>query len=347
MNPRHLPTRHLWQYRTTIATVRRSFYGKTAAEARRKGEDAARADALGLRLGGSVGDWLESWLEDLPSRVKPATYRRYRGIARTHLLPALGAIPLDRLTAADVIAMESRMTKVAPATVRHAHVVLGTALQAAVAQGRMIANPVRSVKPPRVTHRDKVILSRADAAKLLAAAKGDPFEALYVLALTAGMREGEILALRWRDVDLDAGTVSVTATVVRDVNGDLTTDKPKTRAGRRTLPISDRALAVLAEMERGKPGEFLFTSATGLVSPQALLRQHFYPLLDRAELPRMRFHDLRHTAATHLLEDGVPILAVANLLGHASVAVTMGIYAHLTPRMTGAATAAMNARYPA
>ncbi len=346
MNPRLVPRRNLYQYRISIAGKQRSFYGKTAREARTKGDDAARADALGLRLGGSVGDWLEAWLEDLPSRVKPATYRRYRGITRTHLVPALGTIALDRLSAADVMAMESRMT-VSPATVRHAHVVLGTALQAAVAQGRMIANPVRAIKPPRVTHREKVILSREDAAKLLDAAKGDPFEAVYVLALTLGAREGEILALRWKDVDLDAGTVAITGTVVRGLDGELTVGAPKTQSGRRTLRLPRHAAAVLAGMPRGKPSDFLFTSPTGLVTPQALLRQHFYPLLARAELPRMPFHDLRHTAATHMIEGGAPFPAVSNLLGHASITVTQSVYGHLSPRMTDQATAAMDALYPA
>src|ERR1700730_16156641 len=102
MNPRLLPGRNVYQYRVTVATKQRSYYGKTAAEARRKGEEAVKADALGLRLGGTVGEWLEAWLADLPNRVKPATFRRYRGITRTHLIPALGKIPLERLTAADV-----------------------------------------------------------------------------------------------------------------------------------------------------------------------------------------------------------------------------------------------------
>jgi integrase len=345
-NPRLLANGTTWQYRTTIDHKQRSFSGATKAEAIQKGEDARRRPAVPDREAITVGQWLGEWVADLPNRVKPATYRRYAGITKTHLVPALGKIPLDRLTAADVRSMESQVGR-SSATVRHAHVVLGTALQAAVDQGRMAANPVRSVKAPRVVHREKVTLDRDEADRLLDAAKGDPWEALYVLALTTGAREGEILALRWRDVDLTAGTVAITGTVVRGLDGGLTVDTPKTKSGRRPLQLSRPAVAALARMPRGKPGDFLFTSPTGLVTPQALLRQHFYPLLDRAGLPRMRFHDLRHTAATHMIEDGVPLLAISQLLGHATPTITLSIYGHLQTRMTDAATAAMDARYSA
>jgi integrase len=332
----------LWHYRVTIDGRQRSYYGKTAAEAKRKGEQAKAAALAGLSLGGTVGEWLSTWFGSQRLRVKPATERRYGSIVRT-LIRELGSTPMDRLTPGDVTRMEARLAdRLSVTSVRHHHVVLGTALTAAVKQGRILTNPVRAVDPPRARHRDKVILSRVDATKLLEAARGDPLEALYLLALTTGMRSGELLALRWRDLDLTAGRLSVNGTIVREVDGTLQRQStPKTAASRRTIGITARAVQALSAMPPGKPDGLVFD-----VTPQALLRSHFYPLLIRAGLPRMPFHDLRHTAVTDMLDSGVPVLAVSQLVGHASVALTLSLYGHLTPRMSSQATAAMDARYP-
>ena len=186
------------------------------------------------------------------------------------------------------------------------------------------------------------------------AASGDRFEALYVLALTTGMRQGEILALKWPEVDLDSGMIQVKATLHRTRAG-FEFLEPKTARSRRQIALTGAAVAALrghraAQIEErlGCPywddPELVFASEVGtpIQSPN-LLRRSFFPLLDRAGLPRIRFHDLRHTAATLLLGQGVHPKIVSEMLGHSNIAITLDLYSHVTPTMQKAAVEALDA----
>jgi integrase len=190
--------------------------------------------------------------------------------------------------------------------------------------------------------------------KLLSAATGDRLEALYVLACTTGMREGEVLGLRWRYVNLDAGTLQVAGTLQRLPKDSTTPDgekfviaEPKTERSRRTLRLTEGAVAALRHHrtrqreERLKLGvawddwDLVFANELGRpIEAGNFLRRSFWPLLERAKLPRIRFHDLRHTAATLLLEQGVHPAFVAATLGHARASTTIDIYSHVSPAMT-------------
>lgn len=196
-------------------------------------------------------------------------------------------------------------------------------------------------------------LSPQQARALINAAAGDQLEALYVLAVSTGMRQGELLALRWRGVDLDAATLSVTATLQRSSRGFDFGD-PKTYGSRRQIALTGAAVEALRshrslqlEERLGCPHwqdmDLVFTTEVGTpIEATNLIRRSFHPLLERAGLPRMRFHGLRHTAATLLLGQGVHPKIVSEMLGHSSIAITLDLYSHVTPTMQDQAVAAMD-----
>ena len=341
----------LWRLRmTTESGARLAYYGRTQAEAQRKRQRAAQGG--GPAEVGTVGEWLERWAGQICPTVKPSSCLRYRGAVRTHLIPTLGHVRLDRLTPGHISEalglIEQKRFKdgahLSPTTVRRTYDILNNALGQAVEQGLIIANPARALRPPRQERREFATLSELETNRLLDAAQGHPLEALFTLAVRCGLREGELLGLQWRDVHLGGSrpTVDVTGSLQRDYEGWLRRGEPKTRSARRTITLDADSMATLSNLPRGRDDDFVFSVKGSPLTPQALTRQHFAPLLRRAGLPPIRFHDLRHTAATLLIENGVSIYAVSHLLGHASIAVTQGIYGHLTPKQTEAATQAMN-----
>jgi len=349
---RRHPARDLYEYRVTIGGRTRSFYAAEARDAVAKADQAireARFAPAPAAASGTLSDYLAQWLDDRKRVLKPATWKRYDVIVRRQLVPALGALRLDALTPARLDTFYRQLadkTALSATSIRHVHVVFGTALQAAVKQGRLTSNPARAVEPPRARHRDKVILSREECERLLDAARGDRFEALYVLAVTTGMRLGELLALNWRDVDLRSRTVTVNGSVAITLDGETVVGAPKTDAAKRTIPLPARASQAIATLPRR--GELLFPTAIGgPMRGTAFAHNQFHPMRERAGLSVMPFHDLRHTAATHMLEDGTPPHVVSAVLGHATVGITLTIYAHVTGRLTSAALASWDARYPA
>jgi integrase len=207
--------------------------------------------------------------------------------------------------------------------------------------------------PPRPAPEEMRTLSAAEARRLLEAARGDRLEALYVLAVTTGMRQGELLALKWQDIDLENATLSVRRTITRSGNR-LFLGEPKTKKSRRTIRLTDAGVRTLRdhlahqmeEIERlgdlYKDDGLVFTSGVGtLIDPTSLRKCSFAPLLERAGLPRIRFHDLRHTCATLLFSRNVHPKYVEELLGHANIAITLDTYSHVIPGMGDQAARAM------
>ena len=188
-------------------------------------------------------------------------------------------------------------------------------------------------------------LSPDEARKLIEAARGDKLEALYILAVQTGLRQGELLALKWEDVDLNEEVIRIRRTLVRS-GGRIALGEPKTKGSRRTIYLTGAAMEALKihleqqleDIER--LGDLyhdlglVFTSGVGtLINPSNLRRRSFAPLLKRAGLPQIRFHDLRHTCATLLLSRNVHPKYVQELLGHATVAITLDTYSHVIPGM--------------
>jgi integrase len=237
------------------------------------------------------------------------------------------------------------------------HSVLRKALKQAVLDGLIPRNTCEVVKPPKVERKEITPLDREQANSLLGAASsaGDRLEALYVLAVHTGMREGELLGLKWEDVDLEHGVLRLRRALVREggktILGDLKT--PKSRRSVRLARAAAEALRghlerQLEEIERMgslyQPGGLVFATESGtLINPSNLRNRSFKPLLKRAGLPDICFHDLRHTCATLLLSQGTHPKLVQELLGHATIAMTLDTYSHFLPSMGDQTVRAMEA----
>ena len=317
---------------------------------------ADRADGLVFDAGSlTVGEYLDRWLNDVRDTVRQSTYEGYEYAVRPHIRPALGRIKLKDLspTHARWFYRDRLDSGLAPATVHKLHVVLHKALKAAVADGLIPRNAAAGLKLPRITREEIDPLDPEASRQLLGAARGDRLEALYVLALNTGMRQGELLALKWDDVDLERGVLRVRRTLTHEGKA-FVLGEPKTNKSRRTIRLTagavqalkDHLARQLEEMEQMsslyQPGGFIFATETGtIINPSNLRNRSFKPLLKRAELRPIRFHDLRHTCATLLLSKDVNAKIVSEMLGHASVSITLDIYSHLLPDMQEKAARAL------
>jgi len=304
----------------------------------------------------TVRTYLESWLVTVEPSVRPQTFRRYEQYVRLHSIPVIGSVRLSRLTPEHLQRLYSNRISagLSPMSVRHLHAVLHNALGHAARWGKVARNVADLVSPLRAARLEMRTLSPEQARRLLDAAQGDRLEALYVLALTTGMRQGECLALRWQDVDLDGAVLSVTATLQRTKDG-FALQEPKTARSRRQIVLTRHAVNALRQHRARQLEERLrcpywqetdleFTTYVGTpIEARNLMRREFYPLLERAGLPAIRFHDLRHSAATLMLGSGVHPKVASEMLGHSQIAVTLDLYSHVTPTMQAQAAEAMDA----
>jgi integrase len=343
---------------TAEGPKRRYVSGKTREDVRRK-----LAKAMSDRDGGlifdagalTVGEYMDRWLKEVKDTVRQSTHERYGYTIGPHIKPALGRIKLKDLTPAHArwFYRERLDSGLAPATVHKLHVVLHKALKAAVSDGLIPRNPTASLKLPRIIREEIDPLDQEEARRLLTAACGDRLEALYVLALNTGMRQGELLALKWEDVDLERSVLRVRRTLSRTDNAYVV-GEPKTKKSRRTIRFTAGAAMALKvhlsrqleEMERMgtlyQPGGLVFASTTGtIINPSNLRNRSFKPLLKHAGLRPIRFHDLRHTCATLLLSKNVNPKIVSEMLGHSSIAITLDTYSHVLPTMQESAIRAL------
>jgi integrase len=274
-----------------------------------------------------------------------------------HFLPSLGRIMLTKLTAQHLQLLYAKKLEegLTTTTVHHLHSIVHKALSNAMRLGLIQRNVCDLIDPPRMRHHEMTTLSEEQARLLLTTASGKRLEALYVLALATGMRQGELLALRWRDVDLDGSTLRVRATLQRTEAGFVFAE-PKTAQSRRRIALSRTVVDALrqhkirqleerlAAVNVWEDHDLVFPNVIGKpLEAGNVLRRSFWPLLRRAGLPRMRFHDLRHTAATLLLGRGINPKIVSEMLGHSNVSITLTIYSHVTPHMQQQAADAMDA----
>jgi integrase len=278
-----------------------------------------------------------------------------------YITPAVGNIQLTKLQPADIDRMLADLTKrgtLSPTTVRYAYSVLRIALGRALKQGRVLRNVATLVDPPTKIRVEHHPLTAEQSRDLIAGTAGDPasdppvppdrLHALYALAITTGMRQGELLALRWTDVDLKAGTLAVRHTLQRRTP---VLAEPKTDRARRTLRLGPGAIEVLRDhrnRQHLKVGRswteesYVFTSRSGTPLDSRNVTQDLQDALTRLDLPRQRFHDLRHAYATLMLEDGEELAVVSRALGHADLSTTADVYAHLTSKMLERAAGRMD-----
>jgi integrase len=242
----------------------------------------------------------------------------------------------------------------AAASIKQLHAILHKMLKQALRWSVVPRNVADLVTPPRIPKREMHVLSADEARCLLKAARDEPLEALYLLALTTGMRQGELVALCWKDVDLASGSVRVQRTM-HVIDGARQFSEPKSASSRRRIELTQTAIAALSR-HRARQAEarlfagsawqdndLVFTNAVGEpIDATNLLRHRFYPLLAKAGLPKIRFHDLRHTAATLLMSEGIHAKIVSEMLGHSTIAITLDLYSHVTPTMQKEAARAMD-----
>ena len=350
-----------WCARYTLPGGKRRYvYAKTQKEARRLLTAALKAldDGMALPSGNMpFARFADDWLRTVKPSIKPQTWSHYDRFLRVHAVPALGRIQLAKLDRHHVqrLYTDKLASGLSSTSVRHLHSVIRRSLNDALRWGLVVRNIALMADPPSKTRYRTRTLTAAEARKLVAAAATDRLGALYVLALTTGMRKGELLALRWPDIDLDSGVLGVRSTLYR-ADGKLTIDDPKTAGSRRLIHLTPDAVSTLRQHHRRQEVERQFYGRgwddTGLVFANTkgrpleggnVLQRSFYPLLERAGVPRVRFHDLRHSAATLLLGAGINPKVVAEMLGHSNISVTLDTYSHVTPGMHRHAAAAMSA----
>lgn len=289
----------------------------------------------------TVRDFTDRWLTAITPTVRPATIRRYRDAMRAHVLPTLGETRLTKLTALDLQALYADRLKagLSTTTVNSLHAVIHRALRQAVQWGLVDRNVASLATAPRPRELPVTTWTSAEAARFLAAADATPLAALWRLALLCGLRRGELLGLRWDDIDLRRGTLSVQRTLSRGDGGAWVIGEPKTRKSRRQIVLPASCVAALThhrdrQLFDGQAPGPVFTGAQGGPLPVNSLARAFAALIEHAGVPKLRFHDLRHTCATLLLAAGTHPKLVADLLGHSGTLVTMGRYSHVTESMS-------------
>jgi integrase len=294
-----------------------------------------------------LADYLDRWLEDsVKDSVKQRTFENYAYVVRLHLAPTLGHLKIKALSPANVQGLyRSKLNSgLSRRTVQLIHTTLHKALKQAVRWGLLPRNVTEAVTSPRPNKKEIHPLTPKEARTLLEAAKGERFEALYVLAVTAGLRRGELLGLRWTDVDLERGYVQVRQQLIR-TRGGLTFTSPKGGKSRSVRLTTTAVKALQSHRERqleeklrlaGLWNESGLVFTTGIGTPMDgdnLVKRSFKPLMSRTLLPQIRFHDLRHTFATLLLSRGTHPKVVQEMLGHADISQTMDTYSHVLPDM--------------
>ena len=329
---------------------RKTVYGATRAEVQTKLRQLLDARDRGVTVTSAertVADYLDQWLENTakPS-VRHATYLNYALNVR-RLKEEIGWLRLSELGPAHVQRAYGNLLKsgLSAHSVIQAHVVLHRALREAVLWGLVLRNATDGVSRPRIERAEIRTLSQAQVKKLFESTKGDRLHALWVLLATTGLREGEALGLRWSDIDLKAGRLSVRRSLQRQKGRGMVFVEPKTNRSRRVVYLAAGTTEVLKNHRhdqaeerlqlggRWKADDLVFTSIHGQPLQQGLVSWSLHQALEKAGLPRIRVHDLRHTAATHLLEKGVHPKVVQELLGHSTIMVTLDTYSHVAPAL--------------
>jgi integrase len=357
---------------------RRAVSGHTSAETHDKLDDLRRELKLGTLTpagkGAKLGEYLEDWIEREKTHIRPSTWRSRETHVRCYLIPALGRRPLSRLTPAEVERALARFMSVgrpitegdrkrgrqkhapvSPLTARHVRATLRIALAAAVRDGRLGRNAAADARPPYVAHRAVSYLAASDVRRLLEATRDDLYGPVYALAASTGLRLGELLGLGWSDLDELAGTLTVRRSLAAAHGGGWKLAEPKSARSRRTIPLPGRAREAVtrqrARQEAAKSAvgdawqdrdNLVFTDSVGRPIRPGAVSSAFQEARKAAGLPVVTFHDLRHSAATLMLAEGVPLAVISEWLGHAGIAITASHYAAVVPALRRDAADAMD-----
>jgi len=349
-----------WECRISLPDGRRkSFYAETQKEAIAKANKWNRDRELGLDADSAkrtVKQFLSEWIENTAKqRVRPSTYASYKSHITQHLIPVLGRTRLRNLSVPQVNAMLSALVAsgMNPTTANLIRATLRTSLTSAVKWGLVTQN-VAGLSDARRMRRERIKpLTIEQARALLVFTRDDRIGMLIHVAIHSGMRQGELLALRWEDVDLDAGELHVRHTLTK-VAGKLTLTDPKTEQSQRSIRLTTTAVGALRtqlervhDLERGaahrwQENDLVFPSTIGTYLNNSNVTHRFQELLEAAGLPRQRFHDLRHCTASILLAEGMDLFTVKEVLGHSQISLTANTYGHLTRKLADEAAMRMD-----
>ena len=293
----------------------------------------------------TVGQWMDVWFENCAKiKVRPSSHKTYRGYIDNHIKPNIGKVPLSKLSSLDLqklykkllsggrverIESKNQPKGLSAKTVRNINQVISSAMDFAIDQRLIASNPTDGCALPKLEHREMKTLPAEQLASFLREAKESGVFELYYIELATGLRRGELLGLKWEDIDLAQGIIHVRRQITR-IDGKIVEAPLKTKNSYRSVSIGQDAVEILKEQQRRTNSEYVFPSPTGgPISPDSVLKM-LHRVLKRAGLPEIRFHDMRHTFATVALQNGVDIKTVSGMLGHYSAGFTLDTYAHVT-----------------
>ena len=333
----------------TGKAIYKNVLGKTQAEVKEKLKKAIE-ETKGLNIAKAesytVGQWMDVWYEYYAKiKVRPSSHKTYEGYIKNHIKPSIGNIPLTKLTTLDLqklyqkLLTEGRVDRLeaqnqpkglSPKTVRNINQVISSAMQLAIQQHLIPQDPTDGCALPKTEHREMQTLSADQLTAFLLEAKHSGVFEMYYIELATGLRRGELLGLKWEDIDFSTQTLRVRRQVGR-INGEVREAPLKTKNAYRTISLGTDAVGILKQQREKQPSSsYVFPGPTGgPIAPDSVLHM-LHRVLDRAGLPEIRFHDLRHTFATLALQNGVDVKTVSGMLGHFSAGFTLDTYAHVT-----------------
>jgi integrase len=309
----------------------------------------------------TVAQWLERWLGQVRGEVAPRTHERYASICRVHLIPAIGEVLLARLSITDVQSLYSALAtpRLSSQSRKHIALVLTNALNRAVEQRLIATSPAQPLKRrlPRVERPEMRFLDQMQSQQLLALARGNNLFPPILIALATGARRNEILAIKWSRIDLDKGSL-VIADSLEQIGASIRVKPPKT-GNSRSVALGPAVIEELRRLKREQAETLLAVGirqtaetlvccrADGSILTPSKLSDSWRAFLKGTALPRVRFHDLRHSHASQLLAAGINVKVVAERLGHTDPAVTLRVYSHLMPGAQAEAAARVDAIFRA
>lgn len=328
--------------------IEKSF--KTKTEAREWLKQTISQIDSGLSFQGAqyiTSKYLQDWLVTKKNHIRPNTFKQYEQVVKQHIDPAIGSIRLRDLTPMLLQKFYNYKLEIGTSenTVALIHRVLRCALRQAYMMGLVVRNPLISIKCPKPTRKEMKILNEFQVRNLLLASKGTNLEALLHLAVTTGLRMGEIIGLKWEDLELNSATLKVQRQVQRVTGRGLVFSQPKSAKSRRVIILGSTTIeklklhyhqqhwSRLIAGERWEENDLIFPNTVGKPMEQNRLLKEYKEILRQAGLPIIRFHDLRHTAATLMLQAGIHPKIVQETLGHADISLTMNTYSHALPTL--------------
>ena len=341
--------------------IRKYFYGRTKADVTLKLNDASSDVRHGRYKDPekiTYGEWLDEWMEVWKTELKPTTRESYEYLIKTHIKPEFEFIPLIKIdeTSLQKFFNEKKKSGLSPRTVKYIHSVVNGALRKAVDLKMITANPARTVDLPKQKQKDISFFDSEQIGKFLELVKHDDYYSAYLLELWTGMRRGELLALRWRDIDLKGGSVKVNKGMVRTKADGLIFQEPKTTFGKREIEIPSNVCEVLRFYQekqkkqkekagvawvqqlvflKGEPEEndLVFTNKIGQPLDPRAFSSHFKKLIEDTDLEGVTFHGLRHSFAILSLQEGVDPRTTQENLGHHDPGFTLKVYSQATKKM--------------